>query len=366
MVVPDEPPPEEAKVQDLLGEATMLRHAGLSLGDEGTFLLLLSLKALAVARGGEVRFWGKLVTRSGDYFVAEMPTVEFPDDNDVLKMEGTNGPNKSTYFASKSPSDAGSWQALPHVTPAQIVVARQVKRSLSGDLAAPVPSFPPFPDGGLEANLVRAMVALISSETVLSLDGLLRPGDDEEEAAIIPNDEAEEGATKSVEELQEMGAWVHAELDINAAGRTQKTPLPAGEDGEPVDDPEASDEPPDEPPKPPLEPIAGDVGPDEKPLWVLRACPGGVLQSASSVVVAKSLKWPGAVAVAAGSKVVNLYVGFGVPKATMNAPYQPPAVRPVQGEWAAPEEEDPQLRGFPIEEKDEIFKPKAPEEEAED
>ena len=331
----------------------MLKNAGVGLGDEASYLLMLSLKALAVAKSGGVRFWGKLATQSGDYFVAEMANTEFPEDNDVLQMESTDGPNKYTYYVSKSPSGGDSWTALPNVTPAQIVAARQIKRFLTGSLSAPVPSFPPFP-GGLESNLVRAMIAQITSETVLSLDGLLKPGDDEEVAAIVANDELEEGFTKSLDDLKDMGTWVHAELDINAVGRTQKTPLPKDENGEEIEPEE-----PDEAPKAPLGSISEDLA-EEKPTWVLRTCPSGAGLSANSVVVAKSLKWPGAVSVAAGKTIVNCYMGFGVPKSS--GVYQPPAPKAVQSEWAVPEEEEGP-GGAPLEKDDVIIQPVVAEED---
>ena len=43
-----EDPPEEASFPDLLGEAEMWKRAGVSFGEEGTYLLYLSLKKLAV------------------------------------------------------------------------------------------------------------------------------------------------------------------------------------------------------------------------------------------------------------------------------------------------------------------------------
>jgi radial spoke head protein 4/6 len=48
--------------------------------------------------------------------------------------------------------------------------------------------------------------------------------------------------------------------------------------------------------------------------------------------VARSLRWPGAVAIAAGRKFVNVYVGNGLPySATPFAPPLPPA---LQSEWS--------------------------------
>ena len=45
---PAEDTPEEAKFPDLLADSAMLKNAGVGLGDEASYLLMLSLKALAV------------------------------------------------------------------------------------------------------------------------------------------------------------------------------------------------------------------------------------------------------------------------------------------------------------------------------
>lgn len=42
-------------------------------------------------------------------------------------------------------SDSGlKWEPLPHVLPEQIAVARLVKKVFTGDLEAPVVTWPPF------------------------------------------------------------------------------------------------------------------------------------------------------------------------------------------------------------------------------
>jgi radial spoke head protein 4/6 len=83
-----------------------------------------------------------------------------------------------TYWVSLDPSgDKKSWSKLPHVTPDQIKVARYHRRFFTGDLSAPVPSFPPLL-GNTEAHLLRAVIAEITADTHLHLAGLLEPDDD--------------------------------------------------------------------------------------------------------------------------------------------------------------------------------------------
>jgi len=76
--------------------------------------------------------------------------------------------------------------------------------------------------------------------------------------------------------------------------------------------------------------------------WTFRLGPGGAGTSVNSCVVARSVLWPGAVAVAtnSGRKFVNVYVGNGVsydPK-----PYSPPLFGAISSEWV-PAEEEPGL-----------------------
>jgi len=338
-VPPTEDAPDEAAVPDLMAQAAMWEWAGVSFGREATYRLFLSLKQLAATQGAAFRFWGKLITRAGDYYVAETRTAENPAEGDQrFEMEGSEGPNKYTYWASMDPSDAASWRQLPHVTPKQIVVARKIRRLLTGDLDAAVPSFPPFP-GNKEENLVRAMIAQITADTVLSLNGTLTLDEEAEEdmKVIGPVDEEEAaGLSFSLDDLKDQSTWIHAELDINAVGRTQKTPLPLNEEGEPIEPEEEDAE-----PLAPLRSIGEDtVGESEKPLWVLRTCPSGAGQSPHSLVFAKSLKWPGAFSVASGKTVTNVYAGFGVSTSPIPAPYEPPLPAQIHAEWAPPEDEE--------------------------
>lgn len=176
---------------------------------------------------------------------------------------------------SKAPGAPSTWRTLPHVAPAQIVVSRQIRRFFTGNLDAVVPCFPPFPGAGrqgTEAELLRAVIAVITADTTLALNGTLvvdeeAASGDEEFAAVKPADEEElAGMTApSLDELRDAGTWVHAELDLNGVGRTQKTPRPLGEDGEPIplDDGEEDPE-----PLPPLRSIAEDTdGEAGKLLW---------------------------------------------------------------------------------------------------
>jgi hypothetical protein len=84
------------------------------------------------------------------------------------------------------PAAAGQvWTLLPHVTPKQLAVARQIRKLFSGRLDAAVVSYPPFP--GSEAELLRTQIDRITAGTHVSPLGLYTFNEEE-------NDEDEDGA----------------------------------------------------------------------------------------------------------------------------------------------------------------------------
>lgn len=83
------------------------------------------------------------------------------------------------------------WVCLPDVTPAQITVARQIRKLFTGHLDTPIVSYPPFP--GNEANYLRTQIARISAGTQVSPLDFYQFSEEEEE-------EEEEGVRDSIEE----------------------------------------------------------------------------------------------------------------------------------------------------------------------
>jgi hypothetical protein len=133
--------------------------------------------------------------------------------------------------------------------------------------------------------------------------------------------EAEEGEGKcfTLPELKMPEAWVHAEVPLRPNGRCQVKPAPEDEGGE-VPDLEAkravffapftskdaaSDHDPSKV-KPGCRSIAEDLEASSgKALWVLRAL-GSSGSGGSNLCMARSLKWPGAVSIAAGFNAPQL------------------------------------------------------------
>lgn len=330
--VPEEPPGESAVAfPDLIDEANMLEWAGVSLGKGEIYRLFLSIKKLAESLPGDVaslRFFGKINTRGAPYYIVEGLSPEDEEGIIDTQQEGRNGANKYAYWVIQS-VESDSWVKLPNVKMAQIVIARQFKRLLTGNLDAPVPSYPPFP--GTEKNLLRAQIARIVGSTSVSPEGFFEK-DEEQDPPTVKR--PEEIPFKNGSDLKESTSWRHHEIELNRMGRITKMPEQTDENGEPIADEEQYNEP------------LMELTPES---WTFRVCPAGSGVSASSVGVARSTVWPGALAVASGRKFVNVYIGNAIIYEATT--YTPPLPGPIQGEWMPSEEfslvEQPDVRKDP-------------------
>jgi radial spoke head protein 4A len=397
---PEEPEEEDpgtaGPVSEVLDDAVLWSWAGVGFGETQTFRLFRSLQLLAGREGGEVpiRFWGKVLGRQGDYFVCCALTEQtgspdpFEADEDTeekihfkmppglkdFEAEGLDGPNKWTYWVASDPSGAkDAWTKLPHVTPEQVMAARAHRKYLTGDLASPVACFPPLP-GGTEAHLLRAYIAEITADTSLGLAGLFEVDEDGmaedppiAKARAVEEEDEESAKYFTSTELKLLESWVHTECDLRANGRCQVKPAPeddedgGGGDAAELDDKKAkffaafgaADAPQDSDAsalKPPCRPIADDVDSSTgKGQWAVRVCPSGPGTTLNAFAVARSLKWPGAVTVAAGyqspatpgvkhrRRTTSVYVGHGVPRSANPVGLQMPA--PLGAEASLPSDE---------------------------
>lgn len=115
--------------------------------------------------------------------IPELPLSNYTSPQETPSEQLGEGVNRFVYFVCNRPY-ACNWQELPTVTPKQIIVSRQIKKMLTGDLNADILSFPTFP--GKEKHLLRAMIARITAGTfVAPLDYWTtrkpKEGDDDEE-----------------------------------------------------------------------------------------------------------------------------------------------------------------------------------------
>ena len=133
----------------------MLEWAGLGFGKEENFRLAVSLKNLAEMSGANnLRFWGKILCRGKDLYVAEgMINKDFSDEiPDKMESRGKEGVNKLTFWVT---SDLQcEWVELPLIAPKHICQARKIKYIFTGDLERKVETYPEFE--GKEKHLLKA------------------------------------------------------------------------------------------------------------------------------------------------------------------------------------------------------------------
>lgn len=298
------PLPRSAAVADLDLHQRMWSTAGVHIGDEeDVFKLNLSLSRLAGSDESieTLRIWGKLLGREGDYFVAEGAGGSSIVDDDS-KEEPEVVANAHTYWVCKYPG--APWVQLPPVRPSEILGAQQLRRFLTGNLDASVAGYPRFP--GKEAELVRATIALINAECAIAPESYFLVGEDE--ASIGVNDEFAMPA-----DLATTASWKIHGASFSSLGRVAPVESEDSE-GNIVSSPEGY-----------VRELLGEVNEDA---WTSRTYPITLSESKSGHAILRSIKWPGAFAIANTSSWTSVYVGYGYPKlSTVFTPPMPPAVQ---------------------------------------
>ncbi|XP_028921059.1 radial spoke head protein 6 homolog A [Ornithorhynchus anatinus] len=369
--------PGDTPVPNLQETAFFFEQAGVGLGSDETLRIGLALKQLVEQQPVQTcRFWGKILGLRGYYLVAEVELREGEEEEEaeeeeeeeeetlargaeereevegvaeeeaeadeppkpswkpppaVPREESRTGANKFLYFVCTEPGRP--WTRLPPVSPAHIVVARKIKKFLTGRLDAPVVSYPPFP--GNEAHYLRAQIARISAGTHISPLGFYQFGDeegDEEEEGVGGRDTFEENpdfeGVPVLELVDSIANWVHHAQHILPQGRCNWiNPLQKVEEEELGEEEEKGDE---------LEETEQEVGPPLlTPLsedaeimhmspWTARL--SNPLLPRYAVAVMRSNLWPGAYAYASGKKFENIYIGWGHKYSPGNfCPALPPA-----------------------------------------
>ncbi|KAL7060130.1 hypothetical protein AAHC03_010111 [Spirometra sp. Aus1] len=308
-----------------------------------------------------VRFWGKIFGILQNYYiveteVAEGESIQDSDDEDEIEEKDTNfvgdeeklslteddfpknrwkppptippeefreGVNKCVYFVCHFPG--GRWIRLPHVKPQQIRVARQICRFFTGNLDAPVESFPIFP--GTEANYLRAQIARITACTHISPEGAQRECIRNLEYAPLPITQLGHPGLKH---------WVHHSPYILPQGRVRwlnPASLAFDEASEQSFEKEEEDELAEtklvglndhaERGLPLLTSISNDIDVYGQMPWSVR-----VFESPSpeqACVLVSSNLWVGAHAIAWDSNYDNIYIGWGLKSTGPGlSPYTPP------------------------------------------
>ncbi|XP_067830863.1 radial spoke head protein 6 homolog A [Heptranchias perlo] len=371
----------ETPLPNVMELAFYFEQAGVGLSHEEMYRIFLALKQLVDSQPlQKCRFWGKVLGTGENYIVAEVDYREGEEDIEELgeeeeveakeedkeearqgeeeegeeledkppastykpppvipKETNRSGTNRYTYFVCNEPAKA--WTKLPPVTPAQITVARKIKKFFTGNLEAPVISYPPFP--GNEMNYLRAQIARISAGTQISPLGFYQFGDEEEEeeeGSVRDNYEenVEFEGIPVPEMVETLANWVHHTQHILPQGRSvwfnvvQKKEEDFEEEEE-EEEKEAPDEPEPEVGPPLLTPLSEDVEVSNVPPWAVK--PSSHLIPQYAIAVMRSNLWPGACTFVIGKKFENIYLGWGHKYSPEN--YSPPSAPMVQAEFAS-------------------------------
>ncbi|KAM8953649.1 radial spoke head protein 6 homolog A [Pelodytes ibericus] len=365
----------ESPLPNLLDLAHLVQQGGLNLGRDETVRISLALKHLLDTHPLQYcRFWGKILGTQGSYLVAEVEFREGEDEEaeeggeeeekeaeegdeegeteeaedlppkstyrpppEIPQEENGSGANKYVYYV--CPEAGAEWVRLPPVTPAQITIARKIKRLFTGKLDAPVITYPPFL--GTEANLLRAQIARISAATHVSPLGFYQfseeEGDEEEESGA--RDTYEENpefeGIPVTEMVESLSNWVHHVQHILPQGRCVWVNT-AMKSEEQIEDEEGEDEEKEEEEEPEpevgphlLTPLSEDAEMNHIPPWTLSLSSQLIPQHALAVM--RSNLWPGAYTIASPKKFENIYIGWGVKYSPEG--YSPPAPPQPQAEY---------------------------------
>jgi hypothetical protein len=345
-------------------------EVGISMDDDFALLLRCSLVALAETETiSSLRLWGTFNTPAGPFYVAEADiALEFREADAPtvgpydVPVEVGLGVNRYVYYVTRSPFE--DWTRLPDVRPSDFSRSRDVNWQLTGDLAAAVRSFKLFEV--TEDVYIRALIARISSATILAPTDYIVPYQPEEEEEQKERHEEEDEVkepppkqlrlvvNKDYEPVEDVSSieWVHVRPFILPQGREtykrapkppkeskpkkekrQKEETEEEEEEQPEEPEEVAAEEEEEPPEEGPE-LFGNVGEDEpireeEPCWNNRtfqsSIPGRTFQ------LTESLRWPGAYNISDGRKACSLYYGLGT-KLIING-FQPPKPPPIAGEY---------------------------------
>jgi len=388
----------ECILPNILELANHFEETGICLGRDEIFRIYLALKRLTEQYPlATCRFWGKVQGTKHNYMIAETSFREGEDDLEEEEEEEENneeeeednneeneedalpksawkpqvpipnedrggGINKNVYFVCTNAGD--DWIRLPEVTPAQLTVARKIKKFFTGDLAKEICSYPPFP--GNEANYLRAQIARISAGTHISPLGYYQfddeeEGEDDEEAKTeyIENPEFEGIPVRDLADPS-LANWVHHVQHVLPQGRTvwhnTNQTTDEGEEEEEEGEEIVDEVEPEQGPSL-LTSISEDAEVDNMPAWTARIS-SAIIHPAHALAVLKSNLWVGATTFCNGRRFENIYIGWGLKYNADN--YSPPAPPKFESEYIIGAEvteiEDPTV------EEEQAFK-KAQEEE---
>lgn len=362
-----------------IGElAYFFEQGSVGLGRDEWVRVYFALKKLCGSYNlSACRFWGKILGIEKNYYIAEIlyrddedledddmlrnQRVEEEDDDEEDELEklpqsqykqppqiptempGMPGVNKFTYFVCNEPGD--EWLKLPNCTPEQIQTSRKVTKYLTGNLNAPIVSFPQFP--GKERHLLRTQIARISAATIIAPMTYYQFDEEEEvddeemaQTDFIENPDYEGVPIRDLADPS-LQAWVHSRLHILQQGRCiwwnpkEKTDNDEEFDEDDDDAAEENENEPEQEIGPPLlTQVSDDIEISGIPAWSTHLS-SGLAHIQHTICMVKSNLWPGATSFSNGRRFDNIYIGWGCKYQNEN--YSPSQPMPFQSESLLPE-----------------------------
>lgn len=144
------------ELRNLLANERVSKKAGVSISEEEMYYLNLSIKRLIKKRSlTKVDFWGKIFTRTKDYYVLDVKMDNNDDNVEIYESHEPRGTgiNTNIYLVTTDILNEESWIELPLITAEQIRQAREIYYIFSGDLEHRLVSSPIFK--GLEKHYVK-------------------------------------------------------------------------------------------------------------------------------------------------------------------------------------------------------------------
>ena len=165
------------------------------------------------------RLWGKIKGTEYDYFVLEsVKDAEEGGESEPLPEPRGQGINKYAYWVTNSPLD--DWIMLPDLRPQDIINARSIKHTFSGDIDRQIYTNPFYFQ--TEKTYLRAQIARISASTTLNFKGLYKfveESNDREIESNVPEEGELQKPTTTA--MMSMDMWVHETPSILQQGRTK-------------------------------------------------------------------------------------------------------------------------------------------------
>ncbi|KAF8819183.1 radial spokehead family protein [Cardiosporidium cionae] len=306
---------------------SLLEHAGIAIKDDDASLVTEALHNLAnsVPSCTHLRLWGIISGIENDYYIAEgkqgvgKTNVESEGENEPKRNFSDRVLNKFSYWVIDSLS-LPRWIMLPDLTITQALAACKIKKLLTGHLDRPIYSYPQFP--GTEKNLLRAIITLISIDTIVCPAGWWSAGFEDESITDLAAD---------LEDYQHIQNWTYVRdpirpsVEIDGIGTESESSVEIRYGGSVA----SSDS------------LSTDrnlrlLSSSNIPCWAIRLAGDrskyGKERKCNVAIILRNLKWQGAVCVYQDAQLINFYRGFGIKlDSSSHFPVAPP---PVQDEVA--------------------------------